>query len=62
MKILVGLSGASGVELGFCLLNALEKFTQDDEIFAIASKGAKMSFLAENLNFNFCKKKRSVAG
>lgn len=50
MKILVGLSGASGVELGFCLLNALEKFTQDDEIFAIASKGAKMSFLAENLN------------
>lgn len=56
MKILVGLSGASGVELGFCLLNALEKFTQDDEIFAIASKGAKMSFLAENLNFNFCEK------
>lgn len=49
MKILVGLSGASGVELGFCLLNALEKFTQNDEIFAIASKGAKMSFLAENL-------------
>ena len=56
MKILVGLSGASGVELGFCLLNALEKFTQNDEIFAIASKGAKMSFLAENLNFNFCEK------
>lgn len=49
MKILVGLSGASGVELGFYLLNALEKFTQNDEIFAIASKGAKMSFLAENL-------------
>ena len=56
MKILVGLSGASGVELGFCLLNALEKFTKNDEIFAIASKGAKMSFLAENLNFNFCEK------
>lgn len=56
MKILVGLSGASGVELGFYLLNALEKFTQDDEIFAILSKGAKMSFLAENLNFNFCEK------
>lgn len=56
MKILVGLSGASGVELGFCLLNALEKFTQNDEIFAIVSKGAKMSFLAENLNFNFCEK------
>lgn len=58
MKILVGLSGASGVELGFCLLNALEKFTQNDEIFAIASKGAKMSFLAENLNFNFCEKNK----
>lgn len=56
MKILVGLSGASGVELGFCLLNALEKFAQNDEIFAITSKGAKMSFLAENLNFNFCEK------
>lgn len=56
MKILVGLSGASGVDMGFCLLNALEKFTQNDEIFAIASKGAKMSFLAENLNFNFCEK------
>ncbi len=59
MKILVGLSGASGVELGFCLLNALEKFTQNDEIFAIVSKGAKMSFLAENLNFNFCKKNKA---
>ena len=59
MKILVGLSGASGVELGFCLLNALEKFTQNDEIFAIASKGAKMSFLAENLNFNFCEKNKA---
>lgn len=59
MKILVGLSGASGVELGFCLLNALEKFTQDDEIFAIASKGAKMSFLAENLTFNFCEKNKA---
>ena len=32
MKILVGISGASGVELGFCLLNALEKFTQNDEL------------------------------
>lgn len=59
MKILVGLSGASGVELGFCLLNALEKFTKNDEIFAIASKGAKMSFLAENLNFNFCEKNKA---
>lgn len=59
MKILVGLSGASGVELGFCLLNALEKFTQDDEIFAIASKGAKMSFLAENLTLCHSEKNKA---
>lgn len=59
MKILVGLSGASGVELGFCLLNALEKFTQNDEIFAIASKGAKMSFLAENLTL--CRSEKNKA-
>ncbi len=59
MKILVGLSGASGVELGFCLLNALEKFTQDDEIFAIASKGAKMSFLAENLTLRHSEKSKA---
>lgn len=50
MKILVGISGASGVELGFYLLNALEKYANlDDEIFAILSKGAKMSLCAENL-------------
>lgn len=50
MKILVGLSGASGVELGFYLLKALEKHANsNDEIFAILSKGAKMSFWAENL-------------
>lgn len=49
MKIVVGISGASGVELGFYLLKALEKFTQsDDEIFAIFSNGAKVSFCAEN--------------
>ena len=49
MKILVGLSGASGVELGFYLLNALEKYANsNDEIFAIVSKGAKNSFYAEN--------------
>ncbi len=59
MKILVGLSGASGVELGFCLLNALEKFTQDDKIFAITSKGAKMSFLAENLTLCHSKKNKA---
>lgn len=59
MKILVGLSGASGVELGFCLLNALEKFTQNDEIFAIASKGAKMSFLAENLTLCHSEKNKA---
>lgn len=59
MKILVGLSGASGVELGFCLLNALEKFTKNDEIFAIASKGAKMSFLAENLTLCHSEKNKA---
>lgn len=59
MKILVGLSGASGVELGFYLLNALEKFTQNDEIFAIASKGAKMSFLAENLTLCYSEKNKA---
>lgn len=59
MKILVGLSGASGVELGFYLLNALEKFTQNDEIFAIASKGAKMSFLAENLTLCHSEKNKA---
>ena len=50
MKILVGISGASGAQLGFCLLNALEKFTQkNDEIYGILSKGAGASFWAENL-------------
>ena len=59
MKILVGLSGASGVELGFYLLNALEKYTNsNDEIFAIVSKGAKNSFYAENRH---CEKRDSVS-
>lgn len=49
MKILVGMSGASGVEMGFYLLKALENYAKsDDEIFAIVSKGAKISFCAEN--------------
>ena len=53
MKILVGISGASGVELGFCLLKALENFTQkNDEIYGILSKGAGASFWAENLALN----------
>lgn len=51
MKIFVGISGASGVDLGLCLLVALEKFTdKNDEIFAVISKGAKMSFLAEKFH------------
>ena len=59
MKILVGLSGASGVELGFYLLSALEKYTNsNDEIFAIISKGAKMSFCAE---YRHCEKRDSVS-
>ena len=53
MKILVGISGASGVELSFCLLAALEKYAQkNDEIYAILSEGAKVSFWAENLASN----------
>ncbi len=53
MKILVGISGTSGVELGFCLLGALEKCAQkNDEIYAILSEGAKISFWAENLASN----------
>ena len=49
MKILVGISGASGVEMGFCLLAALEKYAQkNDEIYAILSEGAKISFWAES--------------
>ena len=50
MKILVGISGASGAQLGFCLLKALEKFAKkNDEIYGILSKGAGASFWAENL-------------
>ncbi|WP_142692355.1 UbiX family flavin prenyltransferase [Campylobacter troglodytis] len=50
MKILVALSGASSVELGFYLLNALEKYTRsNDELFAILSKNARLSLCAENL-------------
>lgn len=57
MKILVGISGASGVELGFYLLNALERYTNaNDEIFAIVSKGAKMSFCAENSFYRHCER------
>ncbi|TQR34447.1 3-octaprenyl-4-hydroxybenzoate carboxy-lyase [Campylobacter sp. MIT 99-7217] len=60
MKILVGITGSSSVELGFRLLAVLEKKA---EVFCIVSKGAKKSFLAENKHFNaqddmleFCKK------
>ena len=53
MKILVGISGASGAQLGFCLLKALEKFAKkNDEIYGILSKGAGASFWAENLALN----------
>lgn len=45
MKILVGISGSSSVYLGFKLLQALENKV---ELFCIVTKGAKLSFLAEN--------------
>lgn len=47
MKTLVAITGASGTELGFYLLSALETYTKH-EIYAILSKGAKQSFSAEN--------------
>ena len=60
MKILVGISGASGVELGFYLLNALEKYINaNDEIFAIVSNGAKTSFCAENSFYRHCERAES---
>ncbi|KGI57041.1 UbiX family flavin prenyltransferase [Campylobacter sp. MIT 97-5078] len=69
MKILVGISGASSVNLGFSLLKALEDISlqeQSMQIYAVMSEGAKMSFLAENAQqnilhqdefLNFCKDK-----
>lgn len=45
MKILVGISGSSSVYLGFKLLQALENKAK---LFCIITKGAKLSFLAEN--------------
>lgn len=70
MKILVNISGASGVEMGFYLLKSLEDYANlDDELFAVCSKGAKICFCAENDNFqnanpltndefiSFCKEK-----
>lgn len=69
MKILVGISGASSVNLGFSLLKALENISlqeQSMQIYAVMSERAKMSFLAENAQqnilhqdefLNFCKDK-----
>lgn len=69
MKILVGMSGASSVNLGFCLLKALENIALQEktiQIYAVMSEGAKLSFLAENAQKNtlhqdellhFCKDK-----
>ncbi|NDJ27884.1 3-octaprenyl-4-hydroxybenzoate carboxy-lyase [Campylobacter sp. MIT 12-8780] len=69
MKILVGISGASSVNLGFSLLKALENIALQEQrlqIYAVISEGAKTSFLAENVQQNlthqdeflcFCKDK-----
>ncbi len=48
MKILIAITGASSTELGLLLLQNLEKLEFNGEIYAILSKGAKQSFLAEN--------------
>ena len=61
MKILVCITGSSAAELGFDLLQNLEKIN-NIKSFAILSKGAKISFGAENhidknQVLNFCKNK-----
>ena len=49
MKIIVGISGASGTQLGFKLLTLIPK---DIEVFAIVSKSAKKALkLEENSKF-----------
>ncbi len=49
MKIIVGITGASGTKLGFKLLSLLPK---DIEVFAIVSNGAqKALLLEENKNY-----------
>lgn len=45
MKILLGISGASGVNLGFELIKALE---DKCELYIILTHSAKLSFMAEN--------------
>ncbi|WP_348518179.1 UbiX family flavin prenyltransferase [Campylobacter sp. CCS1377] len=45
MKILLGISGSSSVDLGLKLLEILEKKC---ELYCIITKGAKISFEAEN--------------
>ncbi|WP_273403672.1 UbiX family flavin prenyltransferase [Campylobacter avium] len=47
MKILVLISGASGVELGFYLLKALENIS-DVKTYCVLSDSASKSFCAEN--------------
>ncbi|KAA6230278.1 UbiX family flavin prenyltransferase [Campylobacter sp. LR291e] len=46
MKILLGISGSSSVKLGFKLLLNLQN--SQNEIFCIVTKGARLSFKAEN--------------
>ena len=63
MKILLCMSGASGVELGFYLLSALEKLSKA-ELFCIMSKNALLSLREENKNtkdpLNFYKEKLEI--
>jgi len=55
MKVLLGICGSSGVNLGLKLLENL----QEQEVFCIITKGAKLSFQAEkHLDLDvFCKEK-----
>ncbi|WP_297193322.1 UbiX family flavin prenyltransferase [uncultured Campylobacter sp.] len=48
MKILLCMSGASGVELGFYLLSAIEKLKNECELFCIVSENALLSLKEEN--------------
>lgn len=52
MKIAVGISGSSSVELGVLLLEKLQIYALNAEIYAVLSEGAKRSFAAENKALN----------
>ena len=63
MKILVLITGSSSVELGFLLLQNLQKY-KNLELFCVYSDGAKLSYCLENNIKNdfleFCKIKFNI--